>query len=340
MKILIVDDNEPVRKLLKLRFKKAGYETYFAENGKIGVEEAQRIKPDLVLMDLQMPEMSGDVATQTLRKRSYEGLIVAFTASGISKGQKRMMEAGCDHLIVKPPDKSFIPTIADFLQKGRQKFNNPGKAKEVNMTAVPYKILVVDDKENIRKAISLKLKSVGYDCLTAAGGPEALETLAQEKISLVLTDYRMPGMDGVMFNRNIQSNFPEIPVIMFTGDGSMEAATDFLGDGGKKYLAKPFDFEKLNADIKYEIKIAELVKEIKVVKKENTEVRKILETVITLGNQAAQKIRNIHSSADKSPKEIDAGSVLREIRIAAKGVGQDITAITKTTSTLGAKLSN
>lgn len=121
MKILIVDDEGSIRALLNLRLKKVGYEIYFAENGKIGVQKALEIKPDLILMDLQMPEMSGETATLTLRQQGYEGLIVAFTASGVSDGRKRMLDAGCDHLIAKPPGNNFISTIADLLQKEEQK---------------------------------------------------------------------------------------------------------------------------------------------------------------------------------------------------------------------------
>lgn len=127
MKILIVEDQENIRKLLSLRFKKTDYEIHFAANGKLGLEKAREIKPELILMDLHMPEMGGDIATQKLRQKGYKGVIVAFTSSALMEGQKRMKDAGCDYIIVKPPGKNFIPTITNIIEKERTFNEKEGK---------------------------------------------------------------------------------------------------------------------------------------------------------------------------------------------------------------------
>ncbi len=93
--ILVVDDKENIRKLLQRRLRKNGYEIHFAENGEIGVKKAFELQPDMILMDMHMPKMDGDVAVHELRQKGYQGLVVALTASAMVTDQRAMIDAGC-----------------------------------------------------------------------------------------------------------------------------------------------------------------------------------------------------------------------------------------------------
>lgn len=115
-KILIVDDNEQIKKMLTRRLKKAGYEIHTAENGQIGVKKVLELQPNLTLMDMHMPVMNGYEATSALRKTGYNGLIIALTASAMVDEVHKSLEAGCNYFIPKPIGIDFETKILDILE--------------------------------------------------------------------------------------------------------------------------------------------------------------------------------------------------------------------------------
>ena len=117
-RILLVEDDKAIVKMMKRRMKRAGYELSVAENGRICLEMVATVQPDLILMDMHMPEMDGHEATIILRNQGYDGLICALTASVASKDSEESYEAGCDYFIAKPIDFNFEEKIATILAGG------------------------------------------------------------------------------------------------------------------------------------------------------------------------------------------------------------------------------
>ena len=115
MKVLVVEDDRQIRRMLARKFKKTDWKIEFAENGKSGLERALEIKPDLVLMDMHMPIMDGHTAVSEMREYGYNGTIVAFTASAMRSDIDSAIESGCDYFIAKPVDKDFINQIEEIL---------------------------------------------------------------------------------------------------------------------------------------------------------------------------------------------------------------------------------
>ena len=112
VKILIVDDTEMNRSLFLRCLKNSEYELHTATNGKIGIEKVKEIQPDLIIMDMEMPVMSGYEAVQILRDQGYRGLIVAWTAS---IKPKSILYSQCDHIILKPfRVDDFMETIKNL----------------------------------------------------------------------------------------------------------------------------------------------------------------------------------------------------------------------------------
>ena len=101
------------------------------------------------------------------------------------------------------------------------------------------RILLVDDDPSVRDVISVLLKEEGYDCLIATSAEMALELAAANEISLVISDIKMPGRDGIWLLENFREAYPEVAVIMLTGFGDTEAAVDCLRRGAVDYLLKP-----------------------------------------------------------------------------------------------------
>lgn len=120
-RILYVEDNADNRMLIRRVLMAEGYEVVEAENGTRGLELAPMINPDLILMDINLPDIDGYELTQRLRKDSkvgYQVPIIALTANALEGDQQRALNAGCDGYIAKPIDvDTFAGQIASFIKQ-------------------------------------------------------------------------------------------------------------------------------------------------------------------------------------------------------------------------------
>ncbi|MBR57976.1 MAG: DNA-binding response regulator [Myxococcales bacterium] len=102
-------------------------------------------------------------------------------------------------------------------------------------------VLVVDDEVNLRKVLGTLLRRAGYSVRTAGDGIEALEVLSRESISVIVTDLKMPRMDGLALLKKIRSQRPDIPVILITAFGTVDRAVGAIKAGAFDFITKPFD---------------------------------------------------------------------------------------------------
>ncbi|MEW6267331.1 MAG: sigma-54 dependent transcriptional regulator [Thermodesulfobacteriota bacterium] len=107
------------------------------------------------------------------------------------------------------------------------------------------RILIVDDKENIRAVLSAILEDEGYDVHTAGNAGEGLEKITALLPDVVVSDIKMPGMDGISFQKKIRDIDADIPVILITAYGSIESAVAAIKQGAYDYLTKPVDHDRL-----------------------------------------------------------------------------------------------
>ncbi len=118
--ILIVEDEPKSRILIRDLLQVSGFTTIEATDGKHGVELAKSKKPDLILMDIQMPEMDGLEATRILRADATTGNIpvLALTSYAMEGDEERILEAGCDGYLAKPLDiKELLKIVAEYLSE-------------------------------------------------------------------------------------------------------------------------------------------------------------------------------------------------------------------------------
>jgi two-component system NtrC family response regulator len=140
-------------------------------------------------------------------------------------------------------------------------------------------ILIVDDEKNYPLILSAVLQDVGYETLTANSGMEALEILnhANADVDLVLTDMKMPVMDGIELLEKIKAINPHLPVMMMTAYGTVEKAVEAMQKGAYNYILKPFDNEGLIIFVKKAIDMYQVVKD-------NLRLRDVVETRYNFGN--------------------------------------------------------
>jgi two-component system, NtrC family, response regulator len=106
-------------------------------------------------------------------------------------------------------------------------------------------ILIVDDEKNYPLILSAVLEEEGFETLTATNGQDALKLLEQADVDLVLTDMKMPGMDGIALLEHTKTRDPELPVIMMTAHGTVDKAVEAMQKGAYSYILKPFDNNQL-----------------------------------------------------------------------------------------------
>ena len=106
-------------------------------------------------------------------------------------------------------------------------------------------ILVVDDEEEARLGLSKLLSVKGFKVFTASNGVEALEVLRNQPTSVIITDIKMPEMDGLTFLREIRKLIPTVKVVIITGYGEVETYLEAMNLGAIEFLHKPIRFDDL-----------------------------------------------------------------------------------------------
>ncbi|MFZ1987160.1 MAG: sigma-54 dependent transcriptional regulator [Desulfatitalea sp.] len=138
-------------------------------------------------------------------------------------------------------------------------------------------ILIVDDEKNYPLILSAVLQEEGFETLTANSGQEALAVLDNSDVDLVLTDMKMPRMDGIELLQHIKTKDAELPVIMMTAYGTVEKAVEAMQKGAYSYILKPFDNEQLILYVTKAIAMFRVVKE-------NRQLRSAVESRYSFGN--------------------------------------------------------
>ncbi len=108
-------------------------------------------------------------------------------------------------------------------------------------------LLLAEDETNLRRVLSARLRREGYEVLAVSDGLEALEALDRHHFDVVLTDLRMPGLDGMALLRRVAERDPSLPVVLLTAHGTVDLAVEALKRGAFDFLTKPFDRAELVA---------------------------------------------------------------------------------------------
>jgi DNA-binding NtrC family response regulator len=133
-----------------------------------------------------------------------------------------------------------LPTLLTSMRESRQKSGEFSIMKEY------IKILVADDETVIRNLLVHNLETEGYKVSAAQTEIELTERLQNEKFDLLLLDMKLPGRSGIEILREVKSNYPNLIVVIMTGDGEAYTLKEALKNGADEYVTKPFKSHEIS----------------------------------------------------------------------------------------------
>jgi DNA-binding NtrC family response regulator len=131
----------------------------------------------------------------------------------------------------------------------------------MTMSERPHTVLMIDDDDSLRRVLEFNLRDDGYRVLSAGSGPEGLRLFQTETIDIVLSDIRMPDMDGLELLGRLKALQPDASVILLTAHGTVGSAVEAMKLGAFDYLTKPFSRDQLRAAMRKALEVRALTAE-------------------------------------------------------------------------------
>jgi len=250
-KIVIVEDNDIVAGIYKHKLQAEGYHVDIALDGQAGLDLINTTKPDLVLIDLMLPELSGIEVIEKLRGQEEfeELLIIAFSSDYLGGMMEKARQVGATQLIAKADHtpNQIVEKIKELLAPTvtPKPASAPMLSSEPTTQAQPCKrILVVDDDPMVRMIVTDTIQKEGYTVVTAEDGREARRILEGDAQFLAgIFDVNMPYMEGpdlIRFMRTEQ-RLMKIPVLIMTANKDLKVQSDSFSAGAVVFIPKPFN---------------------------------------------------------------------------------------------------
>lgn len=251
--ILLVEDNDLNMKLFKTLLKIGKYNVLCAENGKTGIDLAVEYTPDLILMDIQLPDMDGITANSHIKSnpKTQQIPVVALTAYAMDKDKEMIMNAGFVGYITKPIDtKDFLPMVSKHLCEVKK------ESVQAKPGSKPFILIVDDDRMNV-KLLDTYLKQEGFHTMCAYNGEDALEKIRKDPPDLILLDIMMPGVNGYEVTQKLKNDqkTSHIPVILITALDSADDKSKGMAAGADEFLNKPINKSELIARVRSFLKL-------------------------------------------------------------------------------------
>lgn len=250
-RVLIVDDEIYIREFLKKAFVNAGYDVVCVPDAAQALELLFKEPFELLLADARMPGESGISLLKKVREHQKKIPVVIYTGFVTPELEQEARQAGATEVLSKDINVFQLLTQVGKIIKAKDRIFQgavePGKKL----------LLVVDDEQGVRRILKEFFSRKGYTVLEAASGDEAVRLVRAEKISSVLLDIRMPGMDGLKTLEELLKVNPNLGVVMATGVEDDEQIKKALELGAYSYVLKPYDFMYLELVVMSKLTIAE-----------------------------------------------------------------------------------
>ncbi len=248
-RVLIIDDNDTNRNILKFQLEQWKLVPVLADSGKEALAILSKDNDfDLVLTDMQMPEMDGIELAQQIRTKRPRLPIILLSSVGDERHKE--FETLFKSVLTKPiRHQVLFKHIAEELQSANPVSENKPAAQQLSSSFAeryPLKIVCAEDNMFNQQLVLIILSKLGYKAPMANNGLEVLQMVQEEAFDIVLMDVQMPEMDGLEATRSIRQTLGEHPVIIALTANAIQGDKEIcLNAGMNDYLSKPLKPEEL-----------------------------------------------------------------------------------------------
>jgi DNA-binding response OmpR family regulator len=236
-RILLVDDSQVIHSYVETALTREGYEIFHAYDGREGLKQAAQLVPDLVISDIDMPEMNGFEMCRAIKNTPAlaEIPILILSARGTGVDIDLGFDVGANDFLTKPVSENELVSRVDLVLGGAAQ----STSREL--------VLVVEDSAVQRRLIAQALSQQGFEVHQAEDGQQGLEMALELSPDLIVTDSEMPRMNGRDLTREVKKRprLRDVPVMMLTAADSELARAKGRHAGVSAYLAKPFVADKV-----------------------------------------------------------------------------------------------
>jgi diguanylate cyclase (GGDEF)-like protein len=247
MTVLLVEDSATYRGVMRMLLQGAGYAVLEATNGVQGVDIARLHRPDLIVLDMELPLLTGQQVAQVLREDPDTKAIPLIYISGYS----RLLDQA-------PPDTEVVPKTAapTALLETIQRTIAAGRLRAEQ----PPSLLIVDDEPDIQRILETMLREDGYRVVTSGSGAEALAHAQKQSFDLIILDLLLPDLDGfaVLGALRARPATALTPIILLSARDSPAEKVRGLQLGADDYVTKPFSMAELLARLRAALRRREL----------------------------------------------------------------------------------
>lgn len=235
-RILIVDDSAIIRKALTKQMDVSGARITHAEDGEQAWLAANRDNFDLIITDVEMPNLDGFGLCQRLKSNAGTRGIPVIILSSLETD--------------KDVEQGFNAGAAAYVAKSEAHLHLNGTIERVlkqSRFSRSRCILVVDDSPSIRKFVSKALEEAGFQVITAENGKHALSQIKEIPPDLIISDINMPEMDGIELCKKTHADpgLAVIPFVIMSTNSDRAVMRRLLSWGASSYLVKPFNLEQI-----------------------------------------------------------------------------------------------
>lgn len=239
IKILLVDDEKGLCEYLRQFFSSRGYNVFIATTAQDAVSIVKKEKPELVLLDINLPDENGLEVLRRIKNISGQTRVIMVTVEDDPDTKEKARVLGADEFVRKPFSTDYLEDVVIL------------KVGQITKDKEPAQILIVEDEDEPREYLNKFLKR-RFECklLEAASGEEALKILKNNKIDLVFLDIRMPGISGIDVIKQKKKLDYKPTIWVVTGFDSEEIAHKVIEEGADDYITKPFSLKVIDRKVR------------------------------------------------------------------------------------------
>ena len=244
-KILIIEDDVFLGDVLVQKLIKEGYETVLARDGTEGFAKISSEKPDLILLDIILPNMNGyEILESKIKDDAIADIpVIIISNSGQPVEINRALALGVKDYLVKAqfdPEEVMVKVRSVLRGDGAPKEIAPKITSDTNTSLEGKKIMWVEDDKFLNDIISRKLASTKCEFFHSSEGEEAIRMISEHMPDIILLDIVLPGMDGFEILKRIKADgkIKHIPVMVLSNLGQQSNDEKARSLGAAKFLVK------------------------------------------------------------------------------------------------------